>query len=164
MRFTRTFVSLVACAAFATVPTFAQRGPNPHPPVVHPNPPHGAATPAVHPTPTTVPTMIAANPALATRLQPLLPPNLTLAMAATGFKNQGQFIAALHVAHNLNIPFAQLKAQMTGTNPVSLGQAIHRLQPSANANTAAKTAEETAKADVTATSSSGKSTGDKSDR
>jgi hypothetical protein len=46
-----------------------------------------------------------------------------------GFKNQGQFIAALHVSRNLNIPFDQLKARMTGSNPESLGKAIHELRP-----------------------------------
>jgi len=33
------------------------------------------------------------------------------------------------VAHNLNIPFDQLKAQMTGSNSVSLGKAIKNLRP-----------------------------------
>ncbi len=84
---------------------------------------------ASHPTPVSVPQRIANNPALATRLQPLLPSGMTLASAASGFKNQGQFIAALHVSRNLNIPFAQLKAEMTGTDHDSLGQAIHDLQP-----------------------------------
>src|SRR5439155_26462097 len=41
-------------------------------------------------------------------------PILTLQAASAGFKNQGQFIAALHVSHNLNIPFDQLKAKLTG--------------------------------------------------
>ena len=38
------------------------------------------------------------------------------ANGASGFKSQGQFIAALHVSHNLNIPFDQLKTdRMTQT-------------------------------------------------
>jgi|ERR1041385_2099198 hypothetical protein len=76
------------------------------------------------------------NPQLSQKLQALLPttgPNSTLAGAAMGFKNQGQFIAALHVSQNLNIPFDQLKAQMMGnpptTPPMKLGQAIHALKP-----------------------------------
>ena len=72
---------------------------------------------------------LAGNTGLATRLQPLLPPNTTLQAAAQGFKNQGQFIAALHVAHNLNIPFDQLKSEMTGAGHDSLGHAIHDLRP-----------------------------------
>jgi len=52
-----------------------------------------------------VATQLERNPALSTRLTPLLPQRVTLQDAATGFRNQGQFIAALHVAHKLGIPF-----------------------------------------------------------
>ncbi len=62
------------------------------------------------------------NPELTSRLQTLLPGGTTVAKAAAGFEDQGEFIAAVHVAHNLNIPFDQLKAQMTGNNSVSLGK------------------------------------------
>lgn len=72
---------------------------------------------------------LSSNTSLSARLQPLLPAGETLKVAASGFKNQGQFIAALHVSHNLNIPFDQLKADMTGTNHDSLGRAIHELRP-----------------------------------
>src|SRR5579864_7302674 len=70
----------------------------------HPAPPHPAAT-VPHPAPVPVPQKIAANPALLARVQPLLPSGMTVATAASGFKNEGQFIAALHVSRNLNIPF-----------------------------------------------------------
>lgn len=69
------------------------------------------------------------NAALATRLQPLLPAGTTVALAETGFKNQGQFLSTVHVAHNLGIPFDQVKAQMTGNDSVSLGKAIQNLRP-----------------------------------
>lgn len=72
------------------------------------------------------------NPELTEKLQALLPktgPNSTLAAAAMGFRNEGQFIATLHVSHNLNIPFDQLKAKITGDPPMKLGQAIHALKP-----------------------------------
>ena len=72
---------------------------------------------------------ISRNPELNTRIAKLLPPNMDLATAAMGFKNQGQFIAALHVSKNLNIPFDQLKAKMTGPDSVSLGKAIQQLRP-----------------------------------
>ena len=59
---------------------------------------------------------LASNSKLSSRLQSLLPPKTTLEKAASGFKSQGQFIAALHVSHNLNIPFDQLKTdRMTQT-------------------------------------------------
>lgn len=84
---------------------------------------------------------IASHPQLAAKLTPLLPKGMTLQTASAGFKNQGQFIAALHVSKNLNIPFAQLKAEMTGKEHESLGQAIHELRPGTDATRAAKHAE-----------------------
>ena len=84
------------------------------------------------------------DPAFQTRIKNLLPPDMDPAVAASGFKNRGQFIAAMHVSHNLNIPFDQLKAKMTGvtttttasgetltttTDPMSLGKAIQELRP-----------------------------------
>jgi len=90
------------------------------------------------------------NPGLATRLQALLPPGMTLDQAAAGFKNQGQFIAALHVSHNLDISFADLKTDMTGPNHDSLGRAIHALKPMADATAEAKKADREADADIKA--------------
>jgi hypothetical protein len=69
------------------------------------------------------------NPQLSSRLKPLLPPRTTLTDAAAGFKNQGQFIAALHVSKNLGIPFNQIKAKMTGEKGMSLKDAIRELRP-----------------------------------
>jgi hypothetical protein len=74
-------------------------------------------------------TSITDNAALSSRVQTLLPSGETVSGAAAGFENQGQFIAAVHAAHNLNIPFDQLKAQMTGKNQTSLGKAIQKLRP-----------------------------------
>jgi hypothetical protein len=97
---------------------------------------------------------LANHPGLSTRLQALLPAGTDLQTAATGFKNLGQFVAAVHVSHNLGIPFDQLKAKMTGTNPESLGRAIEDLRPSLTTKTVktdVKTAEHQAKADLEAT-------------
>jgi hypothetical protein len=74
---------------------------------------------------------IASKPQLAQRITALLPINpktgkpLSLNQAALGFRNQGQFIAALRAAHRLNCPtcFMQLKTDMTKKG-MSLGQAI----------------------------------------
>jgi hypothetical protein len=74
-------------------------------------------------------TKIEANPKLSAKLQALLPTGETLAQAAAGFKSEGQFIAALHASHNLNIPFDKLKADMTGSNKMSLGAAIKAERP-----------------------------------
>ena len=95
------------------------------------------------------------NPELSEKLQTLLPktgPNSALAGAAMGFRNEGQFIAALHVSKNLGIPFDQLKAKiMSGDPPMKLGQAIHALKPNVtekDADNEADKAEKEARADV----------------
>jgi len=83
--------------------------------------------------------------ALRSRIQALLPPGTDLKNAESGFKSHGQFIAALHVSKNLNIPFDQLKAKMIGvtatstgqqtnSTPISLGKTIHALRPDMPAN------------------------------
>jgi hypothetical protein len=69
------------------------------------------------------------------RIQPLLPAGFTIATALAGFRNQGEFIAALHVSRNLGIPFDQLKAELTEQHPDSLGQAVHDLRPDLSRNT-----------------------------
>lgn len=69
------------------------------------------------------------QPNLVTRLQPLLPQGVPVETAAAGFKNTGQFIAALHVSKNLGIPFADLKTQMTGPEPKPLGECVRTLKP-----------------------------------
>jgi hypothetical protein len=85
--------------------------------------------------------------AFRSKIQSLLPPGTDLKTAESGFKNHGQFIAALHVSKNLNIPFDQLKAKMTGVTttstgqnnssmPMSLGKAIHAVRPDISANQA----------------------------
>jgi hypothetical protein len=67
------------------------------------------------------------NPQLRTRLEAMLPSGVTLEQAAEGFRNQGQFIAALQQSQNHDISFGDLKAQMTGDNPLSLGEAMRKL-------------------------------------
>ena len=67
------------------------------------------------------------NPQLRARLGAMLPSGVTLEQAAEGFRNQGQFIAALQQSQNHDISFGDLKAQMTGDNPLSLGEAMRKL-------------------------------------
>jgi hypothetical protein len=88
---------------------------------------------------------------LGARIEKMLPVGMTLDTASDGFRNQGQFIAAVHVSQNLGIPFADLKAAMLGTplpgsttaltSPMSLGQAIQQLKPFANSTAAVSRAE-----------------------
>lgn len=90
--------------------------------------PVASVTPTTTVTSTTPTTRAVKNPKLESRLLVLLPAGSNIQDASQGFKNWGQFVAAVHVSNNLNIPFADLKTQMTGTNPVSLGQAIQSLK------------------------------------
>jgi len=94
------------------------------------------------------------NTKLANKLQSLLPAGTNLQQAAQGFKNLGQFVAAVHVSHNLGIPFDQLKAKMIGPPSESLGKAIQALKPTANAKEEASKAEKQAKHDMDDSTSS----------
>ena len=96
-----------------------------------------------------VATRLRENPDLASKLQSMLPAGMNVEDAANGFKNFGQFVAAVHVSKNLNIPFDQLKGAMI-TNHMSLGDAIHALKPEVteeDAKVEAKKAEDKAKED-----------------
>ncbi len=92
--------------------------------------------------------LLTQNTKLASKLQGLLPAGTDLQTAASGFKNLGQFVAAVHVSHNLNIPFDQLKAKVTGTGAESLGKAIKQLDPTANSKTETSKATKQAQQDI----------------
>lgn len=67
------------------------------------------------------------NTKLTEKLQNLLPADEKVQDAASGFDNLGQFVAAVHVAHNLKIPFDQIKNKVASGD--SLGKAIQSLDP-----------------------------------
>jgi len=89
----------------------------------------------------------------------LLPAGTDLKSACWVFRNLGQCMAAIHVSHNLNIPFACMKADMTGQAPptdakcpagtgsskMGLSKSIQALAP--NANSKQEAAEGTKEAD-----------------
>jgi hypothetical protein len=110
-------------------------------PAPAPNP-QGAAGPKVK-----VAGPLVVKPNLASNLQPLLPAGMTVEAASLGFKNLGQFVAAVHVSRNLDIPFSSLKTEIV-TNNHSLGQSIQLLKPGTNGNVEATRAEKAAKADI----------------
>ncbi len=101
---------------------------------------------------------LADNTKLASKLQNLLNINGTTAdgmtpmqqlqQDANGFTNLGQFVAAVHVCKNLDIPFDQLKAKMTDPPGESLGKAIHDLKPDASSKAEAKKAHRQANDDI----------------
>jgi hypothetical protein len=99
--------------------------------------------------------LLSSNTKLASTLQDrlgsMLPSGMTLTDAASGFKNLGQFIAAVHVSHNLGIPFSDLKDKMASGD--SLGKAIQALKPDVKAKAEAKKANRQAKTDLKETHS-----------
>lgn len=113
---------------------------------------------------------IASKPNLNAKLTGMLPMDpatgrtMTLNKASRGFKNQGQFIAALHVSQNLGIPFADLKSHMvtvtpgapgqrpTATQTGSLGQAIQASKATAAVTTEVERAQTQSAADLQSTS------------
>lgn len=95
------------------------RGPAAKPPSSKPAPAAAARGAAARP--------IVIQPGLAPHLRPLLP-GIDVDAAAAGFRNLGQFVAAVHVSDNLGIPFLALKDRMVVHNR-SLGQAIQDLRP-----------------------------------
>ena len=106
--------------------------------------------------------LLTQNKQLSSKLSSLLPAGTDLQTASGGYRNLGQFVAAVHVSHNLGIPFDQLKctelatADACGAMTVPskgshLGQAIQTLKPtmsSADSKSAAKQAEKEASADT----------------
>jgi hypothetical protein len=61
-------------------------------------------------------------------------------LAAEGFRNLGQFVAAVNVSNNLGIPFTELKTKMVDDG-MSLGQSIQALKPTSSATIEAQRAE-----------------------
>jgi hypothetical protein len=107
---------------------------------------------------------IASKPQLKAKIDALLASSktkLSLNDASAGFKNQGQFIAALHVSQNLGISFDTLRNQMitktgtgataTSTQTMSLGQAIQATKKNADATTESQKAQTQATQDLQST-------------
>jgi hypothetical protein len=80
------------------------------------------------------------NTNLAAKLTSRLPAGTDLMTASAGFRNLGQFVAAVNVSNNLGISFTQLKTKMV-TDGMSLGQAIQALRPVASATIETQRAE-----------------------
>jgi hypothetical protein len=88
--------------------------------------------------PKTAGDLLQQNGKLSQGLAKLLPAGTDLQAAASGFRNLGEFVAAVHVSNNLGIPFDQLKDRMISGD--SLGAAIHALRPGADAQVEARKA------------------------
>lgn len=107
------------------------------------------------------------NPKLSAKVQNLLGKDVDVIEAANGFRNLGQFVAAVHVSHNMGFSledFSKLKGYMTGANtgpsstsaassssPMSLGQAVKKIRNTADVDTQVTTAQTQANQDMTTT-------------
>src|SRR6266853_4509281 len=122
---------------------------------------HGSSNPMASTDPGSV---LEHNSNLATKLEGLTGATsvANLKTDASAFKNFGQFVAAAHVAKNLDIPggFAALMCDMTNktavgatstctnTTKMSLGKAIQTLDPHADAKSESKKAVNQANQDI----------------
>jgi hypothetical protein len=107
-------------------------------------------------------TLLEQNTQLQKNLASFFPPGTDLTAQAAGFKNLGQFVSAVHVSHNLGIPFDQLKCTelgttkagtgcpttATNTSGMSLGKAIQTIKPDANSKQAVHDANRQTKTDL----------------
>jgi hypothetical protein len=73
--------------------------------------------------------------------------DMSLDDAAEGFKNQGQFVAAVNAADRLDVDFAEFKAKMVDEGN-SLGQTIQFFNPEADADAEVEAAESQARQDL----------------
>ena len=80
------------------------------------------------------------NTNLASKLETRLPKGTDLMTAAEGFRNLGQFVAAVNVSNNLGIDFVNLKTSMVDDG-LSLGKSIQTWKPTANSTREASLAE-----------------------
>jgi hypothetical protein len=149
----------VAAACLTASPAFAHRPPTP--PTGKPTTPATPSTQGSGKTPSTsgattttppplnpIAAKIVAKPQLNAKVTNLLKPTgMSLNDASNGFKNQGQFMAALHVSRNLRISFKSLQDDMT-TKKLSLGQSIQNLKKTADADKEAEHAERQANDDL----------------
>jgi hypothetical protein len=84
--------------------------------------------------PNALSTRLSSKPDQLARITPMLPAGMTLDQATAGFRNQGQFIAALNASKNQGVPFADLQKAMT-VDGLSLGQAVRTLKAPAPSTT-----------------------------
>ena len=85
---------------------------------------------------------------LSAKLQDMLPVDVSPQQACAGFKTLEQCVTAIHLAQNLKLPFADLKAKTTGKGSVGLQKAIEQLAANANAKDEVKKAKKQAADDM----------------
>lgn len=93
------------------------------------------------------------NTNLADKLRSRLPSNTNVMDAAEGFRNLGQFVAAVNVSNNLGLDFTQLKTRMVDDG-MSLGQAIQDVKKIPDVETQVRRAETEADTMIKSTTTS----------
>ena len=93
------------------------------------------------------------NTNLADKLSTRLPKGTDLMDAADGFRNLGQFVAAVNVSNNLGLDFTQLKTRMVDDG-MSLGQAIQDGKKTVDVQTEVRKAETEADSMIKSTTTS----------
>ena len=112
-------------------------------------------TVATGPTLTPVQQKLQRNTNLASKLQSRLPAGTDLNAAAAGFRNLGQFVAAVNVSNNLGLDFPTLKTAMV-VDGNSLGQAIQAQKTTVDGNTVGTRAERDADVEIRSTEKASK--------
>jgi hypothetical protein len=120
----------------------------------------GSANDGTHAGSKTPNQLLTQNTKLSDNLVKLLPAGVTPQQACQNFKNLGQCVAAIHVAHDLGINFNSLTCDMTlkpvgsGTcsstpsKAMSLGASINALKPGTDSKAESKKAATQAKQDI----------------
>lgn len=128
----------------------------------------GNATPTSGDHPTNIPSdtqklpavVLQNNPMLNSKVQPLIPLGMTPQDAADGYKQIADFLTAVHAAHDLGIPYLQLRCAELGgkvcppdshAKSTKIENAIVALKPDAGkdgAKQAVKAAKQETKADL----------------
>lgn len=88
---------------------------------------------------------------LSAKLRDMLPADMTPQQACAGFKTLEQCVTAIHLAQNLKLPFADLKAKTTGKGSVGLQKAIEQMSANANSKDELKKAKKQAADDMKGT-------------
>jgi hypothetical protein len=101
--------------------------------------------------PSTTARALPKNQKLVERLRTLLKNNPDMNEAASGFRNQGQFVAAVHASANHGLSFNELKKRMVDKN-MSLGQAMKDMRRSIDSDAGASLAVQQANQDLAAVS------------
>jgi hypothetical protein len=145
------FVGLVALAAvmaFAQTPT--RGAPTPSQPAG--NSDRADDTPANNLQMKSIEQVLHDDARLSAKLQDMLPADVSPQQACAGFKTLEQCVTAIHLAQNLKLPFADLKAKTTGKGSIGLQKAIEQMAAYANAKDELKKAKKQAADDMKGTS------------